>query len=421
MEGPKGAISRELHSSVVRERLLLLHAAMRSSLDGAGSPSASAPPARGELLARAFERFEAACAGLAQRHDHLSARVADLERRLARAHRSIEAVLDSLEEGVAVVGPEGTLLRVNRSFARLGLGVAGGPIADPVLSDLVRGRADGRAAARLHRHTPQGPVELAATVVPVRGEEPTKVLTVQDVTGIRREEEEGGRRRRLEALGRMAAELAHELRNPLGSIRLFAAMLRDDLADRPSSREMAEQILAASAGLETTVSNLLSFAAPARCSPRELDLAAVARDVCALFAAVCASRGVLVEAPGPEASVRVEADPEALRQVLLNLLGNALAATEAGGRITVRAIGRRSAAVLEVEDTGRGIAPEDLPRVFDPFFSRTPGGTGLGLAIAHAIVERHGGRIALESAPGKGTRASVELPALLDKEEKRGV
>lgn len=369
---------------------------------------------------RAFERFEAACAGLAERHDRLRSKVADLERRLARAHRSIEAVLDSLEEGVAVIGPEGTLLRVNRSFAQLGLGVAGGPIADPVLFDLVRGSRDGRATARLHRHTPQGPVDLAATVVPVRGEEPAKVLTVQDVTRIRREEEEGGRRRRLEALGRMAAELAHELRNPLGSIRLFAAMLRDDLAERPSSREMAEQIIAASAGLETTVSNLLSFASPARCSSRELDLGAVARDVCALFTAVCASRGVRVEAPGAEASVRVAADPEGVRQVLLNLLGNALAATEAGGRIAVRAFRRESVAVVEVEDTGCGIAPEDLPRVFDPFFSRTPGGTGLGLAIAHAIVERHGGRIALESVPGKGTRASVELPALVKGEGGQG-
>lgn len=365
---------------------------------------------------RAFERFEAACAGLAERHDRLRAKVADLERRLARAQSSIEAVLDSLEEGVAVVGPEGALLRVNRSFARLGLGVAGGSIADPVLFDLVRTSRDGRAAARLRRNGPEGPVDLVATVVPVRGEEPTKVLTVQDVTGIRREEEEGGRRRRLEALGRMAAELAHELRNPLGSIRLFAAMLRDDLADRPSSKEMAEQIIAASAGLETTVSNLLSFASPARCAPRELDLGAVARDTCALFAAVCASRGVLVEPPGDEASVRVAADPEGLRQVLLNLLGNALAATASGGRITVRALARDSVAVLEVEDTGGGIAPEDLPRVFDPFFSRTPGGTGLGLAIAHAIVERHGGRIALESAPGKGTRASIELPALAGRE-----
>jgi signal transduction histidine kinase len=372
-------------------------------------PPAGLPP-KGELLVRAFERFETACASLASRHDRLAEKVADLERRLARANRSLEAVLDSLEEAVAVLGPDGRILRANRAFVRMKLGAVGGFLEDSVLKELVGGSTGGRATARLRRETAGGAMDLVATVVPVAGEEPAKVLSLQDVSSIRREEEEGGRRRRLEALGRMAAELAHELRNPLGSIRLFAAMLRDDLSDRPASREMAEQIMAASAGLETTVANLLSFASPPRSAPRRLDLAAVARQTCSLFGGLCASRGVDLEGPSETASLPVVADPEGIRQVLLNLLGNALAATSSGGRILVAAVAREGGAVLSVEDTGCGIAPEDLPRVFDPFFSRSPGGTGLGLAIAHAIVERHRGRIWLESVPGKGTKAVVELP-----------
>jgi signal transduction histidine kinase len=100
-----------------------------------------------------------------------------------------------------------------------------------------------------------------------------------------------------------------------------------------------------------------------------------------------------------------------MRQVVLNLVGNALAATGSGGsiRVETRRVGDR--AVLRVRDTGRGIAPEDLPRVFDPFFSRTEGGTGLGLSIVHGIVERHGGRIVLDSRIDHGTTARVEIPA----------
>jgi signal transduction histidine kinase len=99
-----------------------------------------------------------------------------------------------------------------------------------------------------------------------------------------------------------------------------------------------------------------------------------------------------------------------MRQVLLNLVGNALAATDGGGRIRISAEPSASGAVLTVEDEGRGIAAEDLPRVFDPFFTRTEGGSGLGLSIVHGIVERHRGRIALDSRPGRGTRVRVELP-----------
>jgi signal transduction histidine kinase len=99
-----------------------------------------------------------------------------------------------------------------------------------------------------------------------------------------------------------------------------------------------------------------------------------------------------------------------MRQVLLNLLGNSLAATARGGAISVATRIADDAAVLLVEDTGRGIAQEDLPRVFDPFFTRTEGGTGLGLSIVHRIVEGHDGRTRIESSPGWGTRVRVEIP-----------
>jgi signal transduction histidine kinase len=369
----------------------------------------SGAPGTGALH-EAFLRFESAASNLEERHAALLVKAERLERELVDSNRRLEAVLDALGSGVAVVSRHGDLIRTNEAFRRLGFTGSGGDLRETALGDLLLSADGTGGAARMTRDTDGGPRELAVTLIPVGDQHGTQVIHVQDVTEIRREEEEGGRRRRLEALGRMAAEVAHEVRNPLGSIRLFASMLCDDLADREGPRGMAEQILAAVSGLESTVSNLLSFASPPRGESRAVDLASLGRDVQSLLAPACTVRGVTLEGPAENRSCPVWADPEAMRQVLLNLVGNALAATEGGGRIRISAEPSSDGAVLTVEDEGRGIEAEDLPRVFDPFFTRTDGGSGLGLSIVHGIVERHRGRIALDSRPGRGTRVRVELP-----------
>src|SRR6185295_12437475 len=126
--------------------------------------------------------------------------------------------------------------------------------------------------------------------------------------------------------------------------------------------------------LESTVSNLLAFAGSGRGAMRRFDVAGLARDACALLAPACSVRGVRLEGPGGDEMCHAEADPEGLRQVLLNLLGNALEATGEGGGIRVHVSPSGGHVVLGVDDDGSGIAPEDLPRVFDPFFTRTAGG-----------------------------------------------
>lgn len=364
--------------------------------------TAQAPSA--SQLHDAFDKFERVAKRLEKKHDQLRSKADGLERQLLDANRRLEAVLDALAEGVAVIGASGVAIRVNPAFERMGLGSAGASVTDPDLLSLLSGPSSG--TLRLKR----GGLDLTITAIPVGDEENTHVLTVQDTTDLRREEEEGGRRARLEALGRMAAEIAHEVRNPLCSIRLFACLLRDELDESGMSPEMADRILAATTGLETAVSNLLAFATPPKGAALRFDLADLAADVCALLGPVSAQRGVSIRGPREGETCKVEGDPEALRQVLLNLLGNSLAATDRGGFIEVGARLDSERAVLEVSDSGCGIASEDLPRVFDPFFSKTAGGTGLGLSIVHGIVERHGGRIRLESEPGRGTRARVEIP-----------
>lgn len=359
-----------------------------------------------DLLITAFDRFQGAASTLEQHHETLRAKAERLERSLLDAHRRLEAVLDALTTGVAVVSAEGETLRANRAFESMGLASVH---EDPDLGRLAEDVGSVAKTLRVSRSTAAGVLDLEITQVPVGDESGTRVLTVQDVTEIRRQEREGGRRRRLEALGRMAAELAHEVRNPLGSIRLFASMLNDDLHDRPQQAEMTQQILIASSSLEAIVSNLLNFAAPSEAAKRDIDLTALASDACALLAPTSALRGVQIGAPSGD-PCHVVADPEALRQVLLNLLGNSLAATGSGGRVDVSTFTEHGSAVLVVEDDGCGIEPELLPRVFDPFFTAREGGTGLGLSVVHRIVERHDGRIRLDSRPGQGTKARVEIP-----------
>lgn len=360
-------------------------------------------------LQHAFRRFEDAALSLQKTHATLQNRVDQLERQLMDAHRQLEAVVDAIDSGVAVVGASGELLRTNAAFRGMAL-ERDGRLDPERARGLLDTGPDRSGSMRLSVEGDRGVRELVATFTPVGDDEATRVMTVLDTTEVRREEEEGGRRRRLEALGRMAAELAHEVRNPLGGIRLFATMLRDDLEDRPEQREMAEQILAAGAGLETTVTNLLAFASPAHGERREIDLAGLAREVAGMLGPACAVRGVALHAPSEEIRLPLTGDPESLRQILLNLVGNSLAATDEGGTILIGVDREGDRAHLEVTDDGKGIPGDDLPRVFDPFFTRTEGGTGLGLSIVQRLVESNGGRIRLDSRVGDGTRVVVDLP-----------
>lgn len=244
------------------------------------------------------------------------------------------------------------------------------------------------------------------------------------------------RTRRLAALGEMAAGISHEVRNPLGSIRLYAKMLRDDLADRPEPRKVAEKIMGAVTRLDAVVGDVLAFSREMRVRAVELD----AKEL--LNAALEAARGegaawdgLRIDGPHAEEGLAVWGDPHLLHQALVNLIRNAAEAmAETTGRARVLTLeaklrsvrqaaertdgeegarpaggGRRRAMVgLVVRDCGPGIAPEVLERMFNPFFTTRATGTGLGLAIVHRIADAHGGRVRVQNVKaGAGAAASV--------------
>jgi two-component system sensor histidine kinase HydH len=229
---------------------------------------------------------------------------------------------------------------------------------------------------------------------------------------IRALEAEMARGERLATVGNLAAAVAHEIRNPLSAVSMGLQRLRAEFepAEREEYRRMVDLVQGEVHRLNGIVEEFLSLARPIRLSPGPVPVADLVGEVGQLIEPQARAAGIVVEQEIPALVGEVAADRDRLKQVLLNLVLNAIEAMPAGGRLTLGATISGPALILTVADTGSGIAPELLPRVFEPYVTTKTRGLGLGLAIARRIVEAHGGRIEVESRAGQGTRFRVTLP-----------
>lgn len=218
--------------------------------------------------------------------------------------------------------------------------------------------------------------------------------------------------RRLAALGQFAAAIAHDIRTPLTSISLNVQILRRKLQLPDDDREHLDIALEELARLDKSVAEILDFAKPVKLAAEAIDVGELIETAARGLSSVLSERGVALRTePGLAHALTVHGDRQRLRQVLVNLVGNAADASKPGSEVTVRALADTEAISIEVEDRGRGIASDDLPRIFEPFFTTRPDGTGLGLAICHKVVRAHGGDIRVRSTPGRGSIFTVVLPA----------
>jgi signal transduction histidine kinase len=226
-------------------------------------------------------------------------------------------------------------------------------------------------------------------------------------------EQELVRSERLAAVGKMAAVITHEVRNPLSSIGLNAELLEDEVA--PISKEAVALCRAIGKEVDRLTAiteEYLRFARMPRPRLEREDANGLVAGVVAFQREDLASRGVTIDTHLAAALPALAGDEAQLRQALLNLFRNAADAMAGGGTLTVSTRATEDGGVeIAVRDTGPGIAAEHLPHIFEPFFSTKEGGTGLGLALTQQIVAEHGGRIAVESAPGQGTTFRLALPA----------
>ncbi len=362
-------------------------------------PSLTAPAELGDLGSALHRTAE-----------ELASRVTALEAEEAL----LAALTDALNEGVAAVDRRQQVVRINATGRRLLNVRAVTPfpidhlpreraIRDSLAAAL-RGRATDAAEVVMSGHT----IVLAARPLPEGG----AVLALYDLTQIRR----------LEAVRRdFVANVSHELRTPLTVVGGFAEALTEEELPEGRRRQFAEAIRANALRMQRIVDDLLDLSriesggwVP---KPQELDVRPVASEVVTACSSSAAERGIefVVEIePGAET---IHADPTALRQVLGNLVDNAVRHTTAGTvRVFARPL-REGGAMVGVADTGVGIPPEHLPRIFERFYradparSRAGGGTGLGLAIVRHLAEAHGGRVSAESRVGRGTTVTVTFPA----------
>jgi two-component system, NtrC family, sensor kinase len=227
------------------------------------------------------------------------------------------------------------------------------------------------------------------------------------------------RAERLAAVGQLAAGVAHEIRNPLTAIRSTMQYLLGGFAPDEPNHELVAELLSEVDRINGTVGGLLSLGRPGELHLTEIDLIAPVSASVHLLQARAAEQGVVLEARLGSEPLRVLGDVGQLKQVFLNLLLNALQSMPGGGRILVSAASLRPPAgagarraEVRIVDSGPGMPPDQVRRVFDPFYTTKREGTGLGLAICYGILERHQGEIELESEEGRGTTVLVRLPVV---------
>jgi two-component system, NtrC family, sensor histidine kinase PilS len=237
------------------------------------------------------------------------------------------------------------------------------------------------------------------------------ICSFQDLTEIKRMEARVRHADRLAAIGRFAAGLAHEIRNPIGAIRGSVEVLRESLRPQADDRRLMDIVLRESDRLDGIIRDFLDFSRPQRLVRMETDLVGVVEEILLLLANRAPTTIRMVR-DFPEATVKASVDPAQMRQAVWNLCLNAVEAMPDGGelRMRVRTLPEGSTVEIGVHDTGVGIALADRSHLFEPFFTTKPHGTGLGLAIVHRIAEDHGGEVRVESEPGVGTSFALLLP-----------
>jgi two-component system sensor histidine kinase HydH len=348
-----------------------------------------------------------------------------LSRTLRETRDYTRQVIDSMAHGVLSIDTRGRLVSYNRQALSL-LGIAASAAAGFDLGARVALDATGIAqtlAAGVpvlnHEMTVAGPsgerVPVAITVTPIQDEAQKvqgAVVVVRDMRAIKRLEQQVRRAEKLAAIGKLAAGVAHEIRNPLSSIRGFAYLLGRDHGEAAPQREYADVMVREIDRINQVVTNLLNFASPMTTAPVDTDIFDLINHVVALISADADRQQIDIRIDMASDLPSMTLDPDQATQALLNLLLNAIVAVAPGGRIDIRVCRGPdgNAVTILIEDDGPGIARDLHEKIFEPFFTTREQGTGLGLAMVRKIAEHLGGDVTVDSPPtGKSGGTSFTL------------
>ena len=359
--------------------------------------------------------------------DQLHRQTREMELRnleLAQTHRFLENILSNIHTGVLSTDEEGRISLINRAgLGILRLDEAVGRKVDEVeglspLRNLIHYSLQSGSSVfqeEVPCATREGetvPLEVGAVPLLQEGRLVGLVVTFHDLSAIRKLEEQVRRQDRLAALGRMAAGVAHEIRNPLSIIHGSAQLLQKRFGGQPGEEGLSDFIIEEVNRLSRVVTDFLMFARPPVPALEEISIEELLDQICAYTQNELISDRYALVKEVEENLPAVAADPRLCRQAFLNLFLNAREAMPEGGTITVRSRRWSSHEVaIEVADEGEGIRPEALDRIFDPFFTTKENGTGLGLSLVHQIIASQGGRIEVDSACARGAVFRLIFPS----------
>ena len=327
-------------------------------------------------------------------------------------------IIESMPDGLLTIDPDNRIESCNqRTCEFTGLNIEemkGKRLQDlfPGWPDLVPGNQHGDTAFSYifsGKDNEEVPVEISSSSLrDEQGNELGAVFLLRDLREIRAMQEQLNRSRRLASLGRMAAGIAHEIRNPLGTLRGFAQYFGSQATD-DASKEYSSLMVGEVDRLNETISSLLQFSRPRDPEFADIELSNLLEKTCKLLEYDFSDAGIRLEkdfnCPGT-----IEADQDLLLQVLLNLLKNGVQVSLKGATVTLSCQQDSQGVRITVSDTGRGMNVAEQEQMFDPFFTTKKTGTGLGLAVSHQIIEQHRGTFEVSSRPEKGSSISVILP-----------
>ena len=366
-------------------------------------------------------------ARLAEQQSRSDVRLLAATQSLASLRALHERIVESIRSGLVTTDLQGRIYTFNKAAEEItgfpaesvrgkDASIFFGEMKDHI-SDSVRASDTGEVNPRFEADclTSEGlRLRLGFSLAPLfseTGDTTGMVITFQDLTQVRALEETSRRQDRLAAIGRMAASIAHEIRNPLAAMRGSIQMLRSEMDGISSQTELMEIILRESDRLNRIITDFLNYARPRSITHSRVDVGELLHQTFALLRhspEILKTQSIAEEIPSEP--LIAEADAGQLKQVFWNLARNALQAMPEGGILRARVeANSHNRLIIAFSDTGRGMSPDQVEHLFEPF-SSTTGGTGLGLSIVYQIIRDHGGTINVSSLEGRGTTITIELP-----------
>jgi PAS domain S-box-containing protein len=402
-----------------------------------------------QTLIQNMEAFNEVTAQLQNSYDELQGRVKKLDLELSdkndelkknlaekeRVKNYLNDILESQTNGVLVVDRTGNITTCNKTTGTITgnkpkscLGKSLNevfPLFESVVAQLAKSRGETISQDKDISNANGGILHIRISASPVwdnHGGQIGTILILQDMTEFRRMEELAQRNQRLREMGEMAAGIAHEIRNPLASIELFASLLKKDLEGDGEKENLVHHIRAGVQNMDRIISTLLLFAKSAQPSRQQCDINLLITECLEGINSVIVPENINVIRKSGPGTLLANGDRELLRQVFPNLINNAIQAMPDGGELSLitqkssvhnseNGSTERQYISVTIADNGIGMSTDNLAKVFNPFFTTKDKGTGLGLAISHNIIKAHQGTIDAASEEGKGTSFTVKIPS----------